>query len=174
MGLIKQRKQTEKVIEASKHYLEELITLAANKHNIPFENVAAIIWQESKGNPLAHRYEDEFYQRYLESKSREQLLGHVPAHIPTLATEKRDRAYSWGLMQVMGQTARENGFKEDNLPALLDIEKNLETGCAFISKLVTKYNNNWDAVYKAYNGSSSYGGLIEQHIERKTYSVMFK
>lgn len=159
-----QRKKTSK--------LEQLIRYWADAHNVSFDLVAAIVWQESQGDALAHRYENDFYQRYIESKSRAELLGHVPATIPTLATEKRDRAYSWGLMQVMGQTARETGFADNNLTALLDPSINLDVGCRFLAKLQKKHKtiNN---VLTAYNGSPTYALAIQRLLREKGYARLF-
>jgi soluble lytic murein transglycosylase-like protein len=152
--------------------LEQSIRFHSNAHDVPFALVAAIIWQESRGEPLAHRYEDAFYARYIESKSRTQLLGHVPASIPTLSTEKRDRAYSWGLMQIMGQTARELGFKADNLTELLDIETNLDTGCILLARLIKKHEE-IHPVLKAYNGSESYAVIVEASMQDGSYTRLF-
>lgn len=163
MTWFKRKKMTE---------LEQLIRYHTDIHGISFATVAAIVWQESRGDPLAHRYEDEFYKRYVEAKDRAELIGHVPHGIPTLATEKRDRAYSWGLMQIMGQTARETGFTEDNLTALLDPSLNLDIGCKFLAKLHKKHKTLY-GVLAAYNGSSAYAEAVQIAIKEGTYLKLF-
>jgi Transglycosylase SLT domain len=59
--------------------------------------VCAVIEQESAWNTNAIRYEPVFRERYL-----------LPLKLAP--TEEVARSMSWGLMQVMGQVARENGF----------------------------------------------------------------
>jgi soluble lytic murein transglycosylase-like protein len=82
------------------------------------EIVAAVVLVESSGNSAAFRYEPGFYRRYIEGKSRHQLGGHWPSYEESGITEEQERtlrACSFGLMQVMGQVARELGFSGENL-----------------------------------------------------------
>lgn len=91
--------------------------------------IAAIIYEESKGNPWSFRYEPAFYKRYLEGKDLKKIAGYLPPEIPpTRVTEKEARACSWGLMQIMGQTAREHGFEGRYLTELLDPVVNICLG----------------------------------------------
>jgi hypothetical protein len=76
-------------------------------------------------NPWAIRYEDAFYHRYILP-----LLDHGELRD---ITEARARSFSWGLMQVMGQTARESGFA-GNMAQLCDPAVGLETGCRVLAK----------------------------------------
>ena len=75
---------------------------AAEAHALWPELVCAIVEQESAWNPWALRYEPAFYERYIAPQI---ARGAIPD-----VTESRARAFSWGLMQVMGQVAREHGF----------------------------------------------------------------
>ena len=87
--------------------------------------VCAIIEQESAWNTYAIRYEPGFRTRYV-----------APLGLPP--TEEIARSISWGLMQVMGQVAREHGFDGKFLSALCDPALGLDIGCAALaSKLVT-------------------------------------
>ena len=78
--------------------------------------VCAIVEQESGGNAWAIRWEPEFYMRYI-----------VPLKLAD-QTEETARAMSWGLMQVMGQVAREHGYM-GALPALCDPATGIAVGC---------------------------------------------
>jgi len=105
--------------------LVSLARLAATKRSLDFALVCAIVEQESSWDPHAIRYEPAFRTRYVS-----------PLGLP--ATEEVARSISWGLMQVMGQVARENGFDGKSLAALCDPANGLEVGCAiFASKLNT-------------------------------------
>ena len=87
--------------------------------------VCAMCEQESAWNTYAIRYEPGFRTRYV-----------APLGLPP--TEEIARSISWGLMQVMGQVAREHGFDGKFLSALCDPALGLDIGCAALaSKLVT-------------------------------------
>ncbi len=83
----------------------ELVALArdaARRHLLWPELVCAVIDQESNWIPWALRYEPAFYDRYVQPQFARGAIG--------CEGEARSRAFSWGLMQVMGQVAREQGF----------------------------------------------------------------
>jgi soluble lytic murein transglycosylase-like protein len=88
----------------------------AAKYGLDPAIVCAVVEQESSWNPWAIRYEPEFFARYLETMS-------LPA------TEMRARAFSFGLMQCMGQVARELGFAGASLAQLCDPDIGLDVGC---------------------------------------------
>src|SRR4029077_9880428 len=57
-------------------------------------------------------------------------------------SEARARAFSWGLMQVMGQVAREHGFAAASLAPLCDPPTGLDVGCrVFAAKLAAAEGN---------------------------------
>jgi soluble lytic murein transglycosylase-like protein len=102
---------------------EEMISLAkqtAARHGLAPEIVCAVCEQESSWIPWAIRYEPAFRQRYV-----------APLGLPP--TEEIARSTSWGLMQVMGETAREAGFSEKFLSALADPATGLEFGCIVLA-----------------------------------------
>lgn len=160
--------------------LAELIRLNATKFGLDPKLVACIILQESGGDPDAYRFEDEFYDRYLRDKKREDLAGFVPKSIPTFKSEKRARSCSWGVMQVMGETARCVGFAEKWLPRLALSEFNVEIGCKYLSQLFTKAGNipglsllektTW--VLMRWNGSSSYPPLVLKRMKAEEWKVL--
>jgi soluble lytic murein transglycosylase-like protein len=107
---------------------------AADAHALWPELVCAIVEQESAWNPWALRYEPEFYGRYVAPQVARGVIDDV--------TESRARAFSWGLMQVMGQVAREHGFASESLASLCDPAVGLEIGCrVFAAKLAAAEGN---------------------------------
>jgi Transglycosylase SLT domain len=101
----------------------ELIALActiAQRHVLDPALVCAIIEQESAWDAHAIRYEPAFRTRYV-----------APLGLPP--TEEIARSISWGLMQVMGQVAREHSFGSKFLAALCDPAAGIEVGCAVLA-----------------------------------------
>lgn len=107
---------------------------AAEAHALWPEVVCAIVEQESSWNAWALRYEPAFYEKYI---APQVARGKI-----TDPTESRARAFSWGLMQVMGQVAREHGFDGASLAALCDPATGIEVGCrVFAAKLAAAEGN---------------------------------
>jgi len=82
----------------------ELITLAskiATSMSLDPVLVCSVVEQESGWNPWAIRYEPAFMQKYVAPLYTNNKIG---------ATEAFARSFSWGLMQTMGQVAREAGL----------------------------------------------------------------
>jgi len=86
-------------------------------YGLPAGVLDAIIMQESAGDPSACRYEPGFFDRYINGVNAS-LLGGVWPLRSSDSTERIGRATSWGLMQIMGQTARELGFEAPFFPLL--------------------------------------------------------
>jgi len=166
--------------------LKKLIKKKAQKYELEFELVAAVIWQESKGNPWASRVEDDFYDRYIKNLNRATLPGFVPSgSILSLRTEKRHRATSWGLMQVMGETMRERGYRKNDITRLCVPAINLEYGCRFLKHLIQKskaetYQETLKKALSAYNTgrttheNTQYDEKILSHIFSGVYNQMFE
>jgi soluble lytic murein transglycosylase-like protein len=85
--------------------------------------VCAVIEQESAWNPWAMRFEPAFFARY---------IATMYASGAITATEAYQRAYSWGLMQVMGQVARENHYTATYLSQLCDPRDGVSVGCVVL------------------------------------------
>jgi soluble lytic murein transglycosylase-like protein len=101
----------------------DLIALAratAARHSLDAALVCAVVDQESSWDAHAIRYEPAFRMRYVTS------LALPP-------TEEIARSISWGLMQVMGQVAREHGFNGKFLSALCDPATGLDIGCQVLA-----------------------------------------
>jgi len=101
----------------------ELVVLArtiATEHGLDPALVCAVVEQESAWDAYAIRYEPGFRARYV-----------APLELPP--TEEIARSISWGLLQVMGQVAREHGFQGHFLSALSDPAVGLAIGCAVLA-----------------------------------------
>lgn len=128
--------------------LKELVRRYARNYNLNPELVAGMIYVESKGNPTAHRWEPRFFDLYI--KNKKNLPGYFPWSIDD-ETERHGRACSWGLLQIMGETAREKGFVRESLVDLCDPEINLDLGCSIIAGLINKYDGDTERALFAYN-----------------------
>lgn len=148
---------------------EPAINSAAAVAGVPPQLVAAIIYQESRGNPAAARYEHKFFLKYIDWRGRKDLPGYVPTGC-TLDTEKRFRATSFGLMQVMGETARERGFRGEFLPELFEPGTNLRVGCEFLRHLLDTSSNQAHALQR-WNGGGNpdYAKQVLDHIHTGRY-----
>lgn len=125
-----------------------LAETAAAKYALPVELVKAIIEQESGGNPWATRFEPDFLVRYVS-------MNPQTFSVASMATERQLRATSFGLMQVMGQVARERGFIGPFLTELCDPAVGIEYGCHVLIKLMARYPNDINDVISAYNAGSA-------------------
>jgi soluble lytic murein transglycosylase-like protein len=120
--------------------LVSLARSAAAAHNLYLELICAICEQESAWNPWAIRYEPAFYEKYIRPLVDSGRLSPSPGI--SAATEARTRAFSWGLMQVMGQVAREHAFAGASLAELCDPAIGLDAGCrVFAAKLAAAEGN---------------------------------
>lgn len=127
----------------------ERITLAraiAVQHSLDPQLVCAVIEQESEWNPWAVRYEPGFLGKYVASDYIKGLIT---------ATQAYTRSMSFGLMQVMGLTAVELGFKGKFLTELCDPAVGVEFGCRKLAKTLARANDDVNAALQAYNGGSN-------------------
>ena len=155
--------------------LGQVIRFNCAKFDLDPKLVASIIYQESLGDPNASRFEDGFYDKLLKNKTKEQLSGYVPNFPPTLTSEKRARSESYGVMQVMGETARMMGFNERWLHKVRYTENNVYIGCKYLRHLFDKAANISGGkekliyVLTKWNGSSSYPAKIFDHMEKERW-----
>lgn len=106
--------------------------------------VCAIVEQESGWNPWSYRYEPLFFHRYIEPKLGEWKIDD---------TEAIARACSWGLMQTMGQVAREFGYFGP-CSQMLDPLTGLNIGCQVFSHKLRQANGDVTAALLAWNGGA--------------------
>jgi len=127
----------------------ELVALARQKaaeHQLYPELVCAICEQESAWNPWAMRYEPAFMSRYVAPLFTNNKIS---------ATEAYARGFSWGLMQVMGQVAREHGFDDVFLSELCDPAVGLEFGCRVLSRKLAAADGNVEKALLLWNGGAN-------------------
>ena len=100
---------------------DDLIALAkatAQQYGLDPALTCAVVEQESAWDTWAIRAEPAFDERYVK-----------PMH--KTPTEEWARSMSWGLMQLMGEAARERGYV-GALPALCDPTAGLAWGCVHL------------------------------------------
>jgi soluble lytic murein transglycosylase-like protein len=142
----------------------EIIELArqiAREHALEPALVCAVIEQESAWNPWAVRYEPGFLSRYVAPLYTAGKLN---------ATEAYTRAMSWGLMQVMGQVAREFGFKESSLVELCQPATGVEFGCRVLAARLAKARGDVPAALLAWNGGADINYAAEVLARKRNYS----
>lgn len=122
-----------------------LIQKLATEFEIPATLIAAIVSVESSGKACATRYEPHY--RWTTNIDVFAARNRI-----TPETELVHQKTSWGLMQVMGAVAREQGFK-GHLTELCKPSKGLRVGCSKLKALLNKYESIEDAV-SAYNQGS--------------------
>ncbi len=152
--------------------LAQFITDAALKTGINPQLLAALIHQESGGNPYAVRYEPAFLKKYLETKTKKTIGGYVPIRC-SWQTEVQMRATSFGLVQIMGQVARERGFQGEFLTELLDPAVNVKLGSEFLQMLLHKHDTTEKALLR-WNGGGDpdYAKKVFSHIDSGAYHYL--
>ena len=119
---------------------------AAAAHSLDPALVCAVVEQESGWNPWAMRYEPLFFAKYVASLYTNNKVS---------ASEAYARGFSWGLMQVMGQVAREAGFDALYLSALCDPEQGLAIGCKVLRKKFDAAADDTTRALLAWNGGAN-------------------
>src|SRR5579859_3807686 len=126
--------------------LVALARKAAASQSLDPALVCAVIEQESSWNPWAMRYEPAFFAKY---------VAHLFTNNKITASEAYARGFSWGLMQIMGQVAREMGFDGMFLSALCDPEQGLAIGCKLLRKKIDAMNGDTTRGLLAWNGGGN-------------------
>ena len=119
-----------------------LARAAASKHALDPALVCAVVEQESSWDTHAIRYEPAFRARYV-----------APLRLPP--TEEVARSISWGLIQVMGQVAREHGFNGRFLSALCDPPAGLDVGCAILAAKLSSADGDIPRALQLWNGGAN-------------------
>src|SRR5256886_15277506 len=126
--------------------LVSLARKAAASNSLDPSLVCAIVEQESAWNPWAMRYEPLFFTKYVAPLYTNNKIS---------ATEAYARGCSWGLMQVMGQVAREAGFDALFLAALCDPEQGLAIGCKVLRKQLDATGGDTTRALLPWNGGAN-------------------
>lgn len=116
--------------------LTALLTSHPDRGEIPIACAKAVCMAESSFDQYAYRYE----QRY------RWLVGDQETLTPT---ERAGQMSSWGLMQVMGGVAREDGFTGP-FPLLCEPTVGLRYGLRHLRKFMQKYGD-WKDAIASYN-----------------------
>jgi soluble lytic murein transglycosylase-like protein len=134
--------------------LIQLARQIALAHQLPGDLVCAIIEQESSWNPNATRFEPAFQRRYIDK------LGLDPQ-------ETKDRSTSWGLMQLMGEVARELGFKGE-ISTLLEPPVGIEWGCRHFANKLHEAKGDVHEALQRWNGGGNpnYAQEVENRIHK--------
>lgn len=123
---------------------ENLIQKYAQKFNIDQNWVKAIISTESDWNQYALRYESSYQYVFEIEKCAKRARV-------TLATELATQRISWGLGQIMGSLAREQGHTT-SLSELCDPETNIVHLCTRLSYLKLHAGGIESSIFAGYNG----------------------
>ncbi len=126
--------------------LVDLARRAATLEGLEPALVCAVVEQESGWNTWAIRYEPLFFAKY---------VAGLYTNNKVSATEAYARGISWGLMQVMGQTAREKGFGSTYLSTLCDPAVGLAMGCKVLRHKLDSVGGNVARGLLAWNGGGN-------------------
>lgn len=131
-------------MEINKTYLP-WVKKYTDLYQVDSQWVKAIILTESSGNPYAERYESGYNYTWEVEKCAKKCNSD-------LATELKSQKTSWGLGQIMGAVAREQGHT-DWLTQLVIPEINIRHICILIEKLKRSDKCKLpEDVFSAYNG----------------------
>jgi len=125
--------------------LDHTIGVECTKQGLSPEWVWALISVESSQIQWVMRYEPG-YSYFVTPEFFAKKLGQ------SLDTELNGQKTSWGLLQVMGGTAREMGFS-GYFPELCLPSVGIHYGCRYLAQKLRKYGNYLDAV-AAYNAGT--------------------
>lgn len=142
-------------IEARK----SIVAKYATKYGLDSALVCAVCEHESSWNVWSCRYEPAFFSRYIQP-----LLDNGTVKS---MTEAQSRATSYGLMQTMGQVAREQGFAGKFLTELCDPDVGIYFGCKKLQKCFLSHPDAHGALL-SYNGGGdpSYPDLVLQFVPK--------
>ena len=140
-----------------------IVIAAATFHQLDPALICAMCCHESSWNPDAVRYEPAFFTRYIKPMVNP-VTGLIKGYPSSL--EAQLRSTSIGLMQIMGQTAREQGFAGD-LELLKLPENGVAEGCVKFARCLKVKGNNHDALLM-YNGGGApeYPDLVLQFYDK--------
>ncbi len=151
------------------------IEAKAAEHGLEPNLVEAIVLTESGGNPWAWNPEPRY--RYLvdvrsgrpfRPMSEVEIIAKTPPYDFKALAGDPDQEWwgqqaSWGLMQVMGALAREQGFRAHYLTELTDVMTGLHFGCKHFASLLSWSRSQTNQAIAAYNaGRGGWASLVGQ------------
>lgn len=144
--------------------IEEIVREEASRFFLRPEVVLALIEVESNGNEYAWNPEPHFRyfwnvrsnQAFRRPTEEELDAKTPPKDFPCLAGDPDQEWWaqqaSWGLMQVMGAVAREQGFRGPYLSELCDPGVNIDHGCRKLWSQLRWAKGDYEQALAAYNG----------------------
>jgi hypothetical protein len=129
------------LVVADRHALGRALVCAVCEEESGKRNVATAAFGIEDWDPFSVRFEPGFMKQYIH-----------PANPETPTTDELCRSMSFGLMQIMGQTARERGFNGRFLTGLCDPETGLEYGCRQLRRCVDLANGDPSSALLRWNG----------------------
>jgi soluble lytic murein transglycosylase-like protein len=139
--------------------LVDLARSFADKYGIDQTLVCAVCEQESGWDPWATRFEPAFYLKYTKPMSLSD-------------TEEYTRAISFGLMQIMGEVARELGFTGRYLAELCEPVTGLDYGCKKLTRCLAQAGGDVTKALLKYNGGGNQGYPGEVMARMPKYQVL--
>lgn len=121
--------------------IKQTVVAIATTHQLDPALICALCEHESRWDTWAIRYEPSFQERWVPR------AGLDP-------TEYYSRAFSYGLMQIMGQTARELLYMGPYLSELCDPKVGIEFGCRKLAHCLKNTAGNIAAALEQYNGGA--------------------
>ena len=141
--------------------LVNLAKVIASRHFLSPFLVCAVIEQESSWDTWAIRYEPKFFTKYVAPLYTNNKIS---------ATEAYGRGFSWGLMQLMGECARECGFAEPFLSSLCDPATGIEWGCQHLRKKLDAADGELNRGLLAWNGGGNKNYATEVFARMQKYT----
>lgn len=135
-----------------KQDLIQVARLRAAQFSLSPALVCAVIEQESQWNSWAVRYEPEFQEKYILPLKHS---GQLKTFGASMNTEIVARSCSFGLMQTMGEVAREAGADFAFLTELCNPERGLEFGCSHLAKKVEAAHGDTTRALQLWNGGGN-------------------
>ena len=119
------------------------IQAVANLYMLPFDLLEAQVMVESSGLPDEFRFEYDFYRTYIQQNPHASAAAYGPL-----------AACSFGLLQILLETAMENGFTDR--PELLFIPRvGLNWGAKYLRSLLDWSGGDYPRALAAYNGGKA-------------------
>lgn len=118
--------------------------------------LVAIAIKESSLQPDSFREEPAFYNKYVKKLTNKRIKTYNPfAVTPEDVAKERDaEGASYGLMQVMGLTAREMGYRGKHLRDLHDPKMGIYYGAKYLKQKLVKYAGDAEKAISAYNAGT--------------------
>lgn len=140
---------TEATTDVMVPFRSELVK-AAHRHQVPAALLAAFCQEESGWQPWAERSEPGYLKN---KKIKKAAAAWAKEHrgLPTALTELNARSRSMGLMQPMGELAREQGFDSTYLSSLFEPFNSIDQGATLLKSLLQRYGKDTMSAISAYN-----------------------